>query len=39
MDLATLRTHLDAWDLRLFMLGQAEITVSSLIKLAISTAV
>jgi small-conductance mechanosensitive channel len=36
MDLSALRTQLDAWDLRLFMLGQAEITVSSLFKLAVS---
>ncbi|MGM9490121.1 mechanosensitive ion channel family protein [Ideonella sp. YS5] len=37
MDLTALRTHLDMWDIRLFMLGQAEITVSSLFKLAIWT--
>ena len=36
MDLASLRTQLEAWDVRLFMLGQAEITVSSLVKLAFS---
>lgn len=37
MDFAALRTQLEALDVRLFMLGQAEITVSSLLKLAIST--
>jgi small-conductance mechanosensitive channel len=36
MDFAALRTQLETWDLRLFMLGPAEITVSSLVKLAIS---
>ncbi len=36
MDLAALRTQLDAWDVRLFMLGQAEVTAGSLVKLALS---
>jgi small-conductance mechanosensitive channel len=36
MDIAALRTQLDAYDFQLFTLGTAQITASSLIKLAIS---
>jgi small-conductance mechanosensitive channel len=39
LDLATLKTAIDAYDLPLFTLGTTEITVYSLLKLAISTGV
>jgi small-conductance mechanosensitive channel len=35
MDLVTLRSSFDAYDIRLFMLGTTEITLSSLLKLAL----
>lgn len=37
MDFATLRAQLDVLDIRLFMLGQTEITVASLVKLLLAS--
>ena len=39
MDFAALRHSLDAYDYHLFAVGQTEVTVSALVKLAISAAV